>query len=238
MELGLTNNQEDPAGGLSKAAVTAENVDKRDRFPALWILCTLWILWTVPRTDVEAIVIPDTRKTKATFLALSAIAFLIFALRGMPSFQTWSTAAMLGILLAAAVNNISKPLGVQLNQNVYISGYATTALTMLLTLVIELIFGGDSSFLNLVHDVDSWFAFSSYLKDAGIVIVPIVMASIITLVLWLLKAKLIDRHRVNINGLIYAVIVTSLGSLVVIVVSMLSDPLLRWLFRKIGLLCP
>lgn len=104
-----------------------------------------------------------------------------------------------------------------MEQNVWISGISTVAVTMFFTLVAQ-------SFLsNNLLDLSYWFG--NNFGIFGDISLPIIMAIVPTFVLWLFKARVIDKNKITPDGVKYAGTVTVAGAVVVIISSLVSDRL-------------
>jgi len=185
----------------------------------------LWRLWTLPRSAAEEIQFPSDQKSKAAALDLMIIAFLVFALRGRTDLATWLIAGGLGGGLAFVVNSFSKHLKSVLEQNVWISGFSTVAVTMFFTLIVQ-------SFLsdNFI-DLSYWAGY--IFGTSGDVTLPILIAIVPTLALWLFKARVIDKHEITRDGLTYATTITVAGAIVVVLSSLVSDQLFQSIMNSI-----
>lgn len=174
----------------------------------------IWRLWTVPKSAIEAISIePENRKNDAAGLALAIMAFLLFVLLGSSGVQTWGFDFAVGIGLAAMVNYLSNWVKWKLNQNVWISGYWTVVIVMICTIFVE-------AFLSPYYiNLDLGFP--------AVVIVPILLAIIPTWVLWLVKARFIDKNKMSIDGIAYAAVISCLGGIATVILSLLSDRLIN-----------
>jgi hypothetical protein len=174
----------------------------------------LWRLWTMPKSSVEAIEFELDQKKNAAVLGLVAIGFLVFALRGLPDLQTWLLAGGFGGSLAFILNWFSSRLKTLLAQNVLISGFATVAITMAITVVVQSFLS--NYFLNFSYELAE--TFGSY----SLIALPVVLAMIPTFIVWVIKARLFDHARIGKDSLLYSGIVTIAGSCVVVVASFVN----------------
>lgn len=121
---------------------------------------------------------------------------------------------------------LSKVLKLNLSQNVWISGYSTVAVTLFCTLIVGSFFEDYYKdfalrYLNLIFG------------EHSIIIIPIAIAILPTICLWLLKALIFDHNRITLDGVKYAGSVSVLGSVVVIILSFLSNPLINSLVKLV-----
>ena len=180
----------------------------------------------MPKSVVEATQYPDDKKTAAALWDLAAIAFLLFALHGMTEWQTWAVALACAGALATLVNYLSKVLKLNLSQNVWISGYSTVAVTLFCTLIV-------GSFFEDYYKDFALRYLNPIFGEHSIIILPIAIAILPTICLWLLKALIFDHNRITLDGVKYAGSVSVLGSVVVIILSFLSNPLINSLVKLV-----
>ncbi len=184
----------------------------------------LWRLWTVPKEAVKALEYSIDERENATLLDLILIVFFLSILRGYQPLQEAVITGGFGLGLGWFINFLSRRMRNWLEQNVFISGYSTFVVMLLMTAGVQKIFYFD--FNNLYASLFDWL--NSHNAAYLIVIFQIIVGSVLTLALLLAKASIVDKNAVTMDGFTYAIGVTAAAAAGVIVVSLLADDVVEF----------
>jgi len=185
----------------------------------------LWKIWTVPRNAAPLDNYSTQERDTATWFGLAVVVLLTFLLRGLQPGATWWAAPATAGVIAASLNALSMWLRRLFDQRVVISGYATIALIMAVTIVVRGVFDGSGGWYpQFKSTIVGWANAIVGPEFIGPnVIAPIVLSVIPSWAIWLLKARLIDKHAIGLNGAAYAAVVTMVGAIGVVIVCIVSD---------------
>jgi hypothetical protein len=177
--------------------------------------------WTTPFIEAKIQTFTQDDGISARALALFLIAALTFAVRGETGGSNnkelfTAFAGGIAAILSAVLNFLARRFDIAVGEKMIISAYASTIVVMVLFVIFQ-----QFLFLSTLEEL-------VHLVDPSDVVVPAIIAGIVTFGLLLIKSAFLDKNNIGSAAVRHGIMLTAGSTIIVIVIGLMSS----WVFEQ------